>query len=505
MKNIKIIAVITTSILLFSCKKSYLDLEPKTTYTFYNFPTTEAHLEQLSTGMYRQLIPVYNSYIWTFGEMLSDNSSYRYNASVGSNFTIELDEFTSNSAEVTLTNAYKDFYEGIFRANQILQNIDKITYQSDSLKNIRRGEATFFRAFYYFNLVRLYGDVPIVKELILAPNPNIAADFPRKPVQQIYNEVIIPDALDAISRLPLTVPASQKGRLVKAAAQMLLGKVYLTLKDYPKALDNFNAVTGFSLNPSYQANFNPATKNGVESIFEVQTNPIPGANGFSFSFMPLWQPFSTGTTFWSVAAPTNTHSLNQPTDTLYNSYEAADTLTATGRRNVTIQRAFVGSNRILCFSKYKYSAPANPAICLAQWPIYRFAETQLSKAECLNEISFPDANAFTLLNAVRARAGLPAKTQNNSNPALAINSQDAFRLAIEQERKVEFAGEGHRWFDLVRTGRVIPVMTAHGIHEKSLKPYISANNASAYTNIKTLLAIPFREINEFGYTQNPGW
>jgi starch-binding outer membrane protein, SusD/RagB family len=505
MKNLKILVLFVVIFISISCKKTYLDLEPKTNYTYYNFPNNEAQLEQLVTGMYRQLIPVYNSYMWTFGEMLSDNSSYRFNTTANNQSiraTLDLDEFTSNPSESTIDAAYRDFYEGISRSHIVLTNIDKITFQSDSVKSSRIGEAKFFRAFYYFNLVRLYGDVPLINELILAPNPNVASQYPRKPVQQIYDEVIIPDALDAIARLPLTVPGNQKGRLVKAAAQMLLGKAYLTLKNYPKALENFNAITGYSLNPSYAANFAPATKNGIESIFEIQVLPLPtNSGGFSFTFMERWSPFGTGTTFWTGVIPSGS-SLNQPTDDLFDSYEAGDTTTANGRRNVTIRRLFSGTTRILGFSKFAYSQPANPNINQAQWQIYRFAETQLSKAECLNEISFPDATAFTLLNSIRTRAGLSPKTQGNANPALAINTQDQFRLAIERERRVEFACEGHRWFDLLRTGRVIPVMTAHGAAEKLIKPYL---NTSSYSTIKTLIGIPFRETNEFGYPQNPGW
>ncbi|HMP94681.1 MAG TPA: RagB/SusD family nutrient uptake outer membrane protein, partial [Phnomibacter sp.] len=136
------------------------------------------------------------------------------------------------------------------------------------------------------------------------------------------------------------------------------------------------------------------------------------------------------------------------------------------------------------------------------WPVYRYADAMLMLAECLNEGSFPNAQAFTLLNQVRNRAGLPAKTQGNADPALAINSQADFRLAIERERQVELAGEGHRWFDLVRTGRAAQVMAAHGVVERSIKTTLNPN---AYNTIKLLLPIPLREVQQFGYPQNQGW
>jgi starch-binding outer membrane protein, SusD/RagB family len=494
-KYILIIIVFSTAL---SCKKEYLNLDPVTNYSYYNFLQNESQADQAVVACYRQMMPIYNSYMWVWGEMLSDNSSFRFNPSDrGGLETEKLDEFVGNSGEGTINNTYKDFYEGVERSNYVLQNLPNIKYASDSVKSIREGEVKFFRAFHYFNLVRLFGDVPIVKTILTNPDANTATQYPRKPVVQVYNEVIIPDALDAIAKLPATIPTAQKGRLTKAAAYMLLAKVYITQGRFSDALPNLNAIIGYSLHPLYASNFNPVTKNGVESIFEIQVFPIPSAaGGYSFSFMSQWAPWGTAATFWPVS--NSRGGLNQPTNDLNNSYEVNDL-----RKPVTILASGTGPTTILGFKKFTYSDPANPTINQAQWPVYRFAEVLLGQAECLNEGSFPNAAAFAALNLVRTRAGLPSKTQGNAIPALAVNTQADFRLAIEQERRVEFAGEGHRWFDLIRTNRVLPVMTAHGLAEVALKP--TTINAGAYTQIKTLLAIPFREIQQFGYPQNPGW
>jgi starch-binding outer membrane protein, SusD/RagB family len=500
MKPVKIILFLCTALSLWSCKKDYLDLNPVNNYTYYNFPQNELQAEQATVACYRQLIPIYSGYMWVFGEMLSDNTSFRFNPSDrGGLETEKLDEFLGNATEGTIGNTYRDFYEGITRSHYVLESLPNIAYSSDSVKNIRVGEAKFFRAFHYFNLVRLYGDVPIVKNVILQPDANTAALYPRKPVLQVYNEMIIPDALDAIAKLPTTVPLTQKGRLTKAAAYMLLGKAYLTLGRYADALTNFDAVTGFTLNPIYAANFSPATKNGVESIFEIQVNPIPSnSGGYSFGFGPQWAPWGTANAFWSSS--NSRGGLNQPTLDLFNSYEFADSL----RRKATIASTGTGATLILGMKKFMNPNAVNNAINDAQWPVYRFAETLLSRAECLNETTtFPNATAFTLLNQVRTRAGLASKTQGNANPALAVNSQAEFRLAIEKERRAEFAGEAHRWFDLLRTNRMLPVMTAHGIAEKVLKP--TTIGIGAYDNIKSLIGIPSREREQFGYSQNPGW
>lgn len=485
-----------------SCKKDLLNQDPVDRYSYYNFPTNESQVEQAVVGAYRQVFAVYNGYMWVFGDMLSDNTSFRYNPNDrGGLETEKLDEHVASAAEGNIGNMYRESYEGINRSNYTLQNLATIFFVSDSIKAIREAEVKFLRAFHYFNLVRLYGDVPIIKEVIINPDPNIAITRPRRPVQQVYDSVIFPDVLDAIAKLPLTVPATvtndQRGRLTKGAARMLLAKIYMTQKRFSDALSVLNTIISsglYSLSPVYANNFNPATKNGPESIFEIQTFNAPRV-GYTFTFMPTWTPWGTQSRIWPLGSNSR-GGLNQPTADLNNAYEANDQ-----RKAVTIGVDGAGANTILFMRKFLYFDAAtklNPV----NWPVYRYADALLMQAECLNEIGFGNAQAFTALNAVRARAGLPAKTQGNTNPALAVNTQQEFRLAVEKERQVELAGEAHRWFDLVRTDRAVSVMTAHGVREKALKPNLDPN---AYTNIRTLLAIPFREIQQFGYPQNPGW
>jgi hypothetical protein len=487
-------ATVLFALVMSSCKKEYLTLDPIDRYSFYNFPTNESQVEQAVAGCYRKVFPIYNSYMWLWGDMLSDNTSFRYNTTDrGGIATEQLDEFVANAQEGNIGGMYRESFEGVERSNYVLQNLATIGFASDSVKAIREAEAKFFRAFHYFNLVRLYGDVPVVTSVITVPDPNTAGNYPRKPVNQIYTDVIIPDALAAINKLPVTVPAAQKGRLVKAAAQVLLAQVYVTQKKFPEALTVLNQITGFSLNPQYVNNFNPVTKNGVESIFEIQTFPV--STGYSFTFMNNWTPWGTGTTIWP-AGSNSRGGLNQPTNDLNNAYETND-----NRKAVTVGSTGTGPATILFMRKFLYydvAAKLNPC----QWPVYRYADVLLMQAECLNEASFPNAQAFAALNLVRTRAGLPNKTQGNVIPALAVNTQDEFRLAIEKERRVEFAGEGYRWFDLVRTNRATAVMTAHGIAEKAIKTTL---DPGAYTNIKLQLGIPFREIQQFGYPQNSGW
>lgn len=478
------------------CKKDFLTLDPVDRYSYYNFPENESQVEQAVVACYRKVYPIYNNHMWIWGDMMSDNTSFRYNPSDrGGLATEQLDEFVAASNEGNIAGMYRESYEAIERSNYVLQSLGGITFSSDSVKAIREGEALFFRAFHYFNLVQLYGDVPIVTKVLIEPDPNAATNYPRKPAAQVYTDIIIPDATAAINKLPVAVPVAQKGRLTKDAARVLLAKVYMVQKRFADALTLLNAVTGYSLNAQYVNNFNPATKNGVESIFEIQTFPVPSPTAYSFTFMNSWTPWGTGTTIWPGGSNSR-GGLNQPTNDLNNAYETND-----NRKAVTIGSTGTGPGTILFMRKFLYwdaAARLNPC----QWPIYRYADVLLMQAECLNEAGFPSSQAFTFLNLVRTRAGLPNKTQGNPVPALAVNSQDEFRIAIERERRVEFAGEAHRWFDLVRTGRATAVMQSHGAAEKLLKTTLDVN---AYSSIKLLLGIPFREVQQFGYPQNSGW
>jgi starch-binding outer membrane protein, SusD/RagB family len=493
-RNIFLISVII-SICSVGCKKDYLDVDPIDRYGYYNFPQNENQVEQAVVACYRKAFPIVNNHLWVWGDFLSDNSSFRYNPSDRGGFgTEQLDEFVATSDNTIFNSYYQESFDAIQRSNYALQNLQTITFATPETKEIKEAEARFFRAWHYFNMVRTYGDVPIVKNIITEPDVNIATNYPRRPVAEVYNEIIVPDALFAVAKLPKTVLAAQKGRLIQGAAIMLLAKAYMTQKKFADAATTLQPLLalGYTLNPDYTSNYDPTKKNGPESIFEIQADP---ALGYSFSFMSSWTPWGTGTTIWPGGSNSR-GGLNQPTADLEKAYEINDK-----RKAITIGSTGTGAATILYMKKFLYWDAANRANPV-NFPVYRYADALLMLAESLNESSFPSAQAFTLLNQVRTRAGLPNKTQANTNKDLAINSQDEFRKAIEQERRVELAGEGHRWYDLVRTDRVDALMKAHGDAEKKLKTTV---DKTGYSNIRTLQAFPVREIQQLGYPQTAGW
>ncbi|MFN4144892.1 MAG: RagB/SusD family nutrient uptake outer membrane protein [Runella sp.] len=478
-----------------ACQSDYLDVDPIDRYVYYNFPQNESQVEQAVVACYRKVFPIVNSHSWVWGEFLSDNTSFRYNPGDRGGFALEqIDEFVATGDNTNFNGYYQESFEGIGRSNYVLQNLAAIPFANPATKEVREAEVRFFRAWHYFNLVRTYGDVPIITEVITEPDANVATKYPRRPVAEVYQQIILPDAEYAATKLPKTTTAAERGRLTQGAALMLLAEVKMTLRRFNDAAANLQTLLtlGYSLNANYADCFDPTKKNNAESIYEIQADP---ALGYSFGFMSQWTPWGTGTTIWPGGANSR-GGLNQPTNDLNNAYEANDR-----RKAVTIGSTGTGASTILFMRKFLYWDAANRANPV-NFPVYRYADALLMLAECLNEAGFPNAQAFSLLNQVRTRAGLPAKTQNNPVAVLAVNSQADFRLAIEQERRVELAGENHRWYDLVRTNRAEAVMKAHGENEKRTKTTVDRN---AYNQIRVIQAIPLREVQQFGYPQNQGW
>lgn len=488
--NYLYITGLTLLLALGACKKDITYLDPVNNYSYYNFPQNEDQVGQAVVAIYAQARALHNSSLWQLGEFRSDNTSFRYNPNDrGGQTTEQLDEFLASSDNGTISNMWNDSYEGIVRCNYALQNLDEITFRDSLVKKTRQAEAKFWRAWFYFNLVRLYGDVPLITKVVIVPSEG--PTYRRVPVAQIYNDLILPDAKLATKDLPSVITASDKGRLSKGAALMLLAKVQMTLGKFDEAVTTLTDMTtlGYTLNTNYADNFDPTKKNGPESILEMQSD---AALSVTFNFYGAWTPWGTGSTIYPGGSNSR-GGLNQPTKDLINSYETNDK-----RKAVTVGT----TNNIDFLKKFLYwdaTTKTNPV----NFVTYRYADALLMLAESLNEAGFPNTQAFNLLNQVRTRAGLPDKTQANVIPALAINSQAEFRLAIEKERRVELAGENHRWFDLLRTNRAVAVMTAHGTSEKAVKP--TTVNTTAYTNIRTLLAIPFRQEQLYKYGQNPGW
>lgn len=490
-----IIILATTALLSAGCGKDFLDLNPEATINGSTFYKNEDEIKQAVNAAYNILQDLGRESYWIFGEMRSDNTAFQYNtADRGREQWEFVDEFLVGATAECIRNFWRNSYVGILRCNDVLSHIDEVT-MSDAARSQYTGEVQFLRAFHYFNLVRQFGGVPL--RLNSVQSPDSALSKGRASVEEVY-AVIISDLTAAAAKLPPRYTGADAGRATSGTAGALLGKVYLTQKRYAEALTELRKVTtlGYQLLPSYADIFDPGKKNGPESIFEIQY--LGSQTGLFSNFMYTFAPYTSGS---AVTGDTKTgingsgSGWNIPTQDMIAAYETGDK-----RKAVSMADGYTGSNGVFVnipwVKKYNHGF-TEVGRTNDNFPVLRYADVLLMIAECLNEQGFvANGEAFDLLNQVRARAGLPAKT------AATVNSQAAFREAVFHERQVELAFENHRWYDLLRKQDIIAIMNAHGVKEKQQHSYIPAN-AYQVTQNRLLLPIPQTDVNLDGLEQNP--
>ena len=380
--------------------------------------------------------------------------------------------------------AWSGLYQMITRANLVLARVPDITMDETQKAQIL-GEAKFLRALGYFYLVRLYGDVP----LVTTPEEQEALGG-RTPQAQVFAQ-IVKDATEAEAALPLTWPATDKGRATKGAAEALLAEQYIWRKDWPNAAANAKKIIDsgiYSLVPNYIQAFLPGSQNRPEEIFAAQSSSATGAPAIdiaAWEYPRAMNPNSNGG--WGTW---------QPLQSFINSYPAGDY-----RREVSFFTSGVDpSGKTVTFLPhvYKYRPTARPGQQDVNWPIYRYADVLLMYAEALNEQG-QTAAAIGYVNQVRARARNGTGAENRASPADLPTSlsQAAARSAIFDERKWELAYEGKRWFDLVRQG--FPAFQA----AESTDPTVIAANIQP---TRMVWPIPQAQIDlNPNLTQNPGY
>lgn len=488
--TIKILTAAGVLFLASSCQKSFLELVPQTSVSEASFFVTDDDYTKAVTGAYRPLQSLYYD-AYVMGEMRSDNTYYLYNTSNRGGQIVEKENiatFTDVATNGYVYNKYVNCYDGIAKTNAVLQRIDGASINA-SLKSNLKGQAEFLRAFYYFELVQYFGGVPL--HLTEASTVGEAA-LSRASAADVYKQIIA-DATDAANLLPAT--QTPKGQVTKGSAKMLLGYVYMTLKQYPDAEKALRDVTtlGYSLLPDYASVFDPANKNNAESIFEVQY--LQGTQGLQSNFAYQFAPGVTDTKNITGQSGNsqNLGDWNIPTDDLIAAYEPGDK-----RKAASIANSYVNPAGMTVAQPFviKYLHPhAQFNNTNDDWPVYRYADALLLLAEALNEQN-KSTEAVPYLNQVRARAGLAATT---------ATTQTALRDAIAKERRVELAFENHRWLDLVRTGQAIPVLTAFGAKQKQTRSYLSASTYNVTQN-RLIFPIPQNELLINGLlTQNPGY
>lgn len=499
MKNIIIITGLAFCFVQFSCNKDFLSKTDPTRIQAQNFYKTQTEVEQALNGVYGQLHGIINNQ-WIFNELPSDNTTIDFNpGDRGQADRIEAFEFwTVNSGSINLDGMYIGYYNALFNINNTLEKLTAAAV-TDSVKNEVAGQLKFLRAYYYFELVQYFGDVILITKPL--DKPSQAWDYLREPQEKVYAQIEA-DLKDAVSALPVKYDATNTGRITKGAALTLLGKVYLTLKQYPDAVTTLEQVVplGYSLCASYADVFDPQKKNGPESIFEVQYqggNNLGEWSSFIYTFAPRLS--GGAVTGFPQSVPGG---WNIPTKDMIAAYEPGDL-----RKEVSIGLDFkspVTDSLVPYIKKYDH-----PHTIYGRtdddWPVLRYADVLLMLAEGINEQTGPTQEAYNDLNQVRERAGLQP---------LAGLSKESFRTAVLHERRVELAFENWRWFDLKRTNtpeQLAQFLNAYAVGEKA-DPTVTRQGIPYSTNdyifqpYMALYPIPSNEIlvnNKL--TQNSGY
>lgn len=480
MKKIAYIVGLGLSLTLASCT-DMLDLQPKSDLTQKNFFNKTSDVELALIGCYDGLQQMSLNHDYVLMEMRSDlSSSYLAEGEFG-----YIDTFVKDIIESgDVYNYWKACFNALSRTNLVMDNLDIVT--DAAIRNKIEGEARFIRALVYFNMVRLWGDMPIITRTIDANETNM---FQRKPASEVYSTVIIPDLEFAGNNLP----DMTKGKANAMAAKALLAKVYLTLGRHAEAktllatLINMSApakssVSGVGLASDYSSIFSESTKWNSEILFAVQFNSTSGeGQTFSYDF--------------SVFGGNS--GLNTPTPPFAEECESDPV-----RSQTSLNKEEKAGTWIVCGKYLKKGTKPSQKDNGADAPILRYSDVLLMYTEAtlgapsesyVNTVT-NDANALATYNAVRNRAGYSPVSSVSRNELL-------------QERKLEFAFENQRWFDLQRiagAAETIRIMEAHGQDSRLLPK----QRFSKVEKFQLLYPIPGREIRLLGkeiLSQNEGY
>lgn len=510
MKNKLYILIALFVSLSFSGCEDFLTDKPESALTSLNFYTTPVRINQGVIGCYAGLAASTRDE-WMYTELRSDNTCM---FSTGSSATANIDQAdisffkTSPSLPLLQDYWYKTF-QNIGNINAVLPAVADNKYITiEAQRSQYEAELLFLRAYHYFNLVTLFGDMFKITKVI---GPAESKKIARSPVSEIYNEIIIPDLNKAISQAPASYSTAEAGRVTKWAAKGLLAKVYMmiggeqnialakTLLEEVMAAPQHGLLTGST--SSFASVFSTTNEMNKEIIFAIRYKG--GSLGLGSSFWPTFAPLGSANLFLKIGTPLGYNVPTYEIDSLFNN-------NGTDNRKDASYKIWSKSatSNIAYISKFMDASMTQASQAENDWIVLRYADIVLLYAEVLAQDG-NHATAHTYVNKIRARAGLTDIGPFTSK----IEALDA----VYAERRLELAFENQRWFDLLRMAKSynnpekpIEIMKKHVFVTDWGKLYSKYNPIQPpeerfFTKARLLLPIPQTEIdtnNEMVIPQN---
>ncbi|MFD2826812.1 RagB/SusD family nutrient uptake outer membrane protein [Leeuwenhoekiella polynyae] len=492
----KYITLILLSVLALSCSED-LDQTPISEQGSNNFYRNTADFESAVTGIYSTLqsYPVYQFYL---SETRSDNLYAVSPTGVRAYDPINAFDRSLATNTIIADNWNTDF-TGIFRANTVLDQLTSEVVPDAATLDRLKGEAKFLRAFFYFDLVRTYGKVPVFNRVY---TPTETLEVPRAPVAEVY-DLILADLIEATTLLPDSYGSDSLGKVTSWAAKAILGQVYLTRSgptygiegpgldsdEYNLALEQFNDIIEngpFGFADDYARIFDYNNEHNEEIVFNIEY--LSGGVGVGAEYPSV--PVPDGYLRVNSVGFSNGETAKQVSADLINTYEEEDI-----RADLDILQGYTDQNGnfnpVPFYTKYLNldRAGQDRFDWGLNYPLIRYTDIITMKAEAiLMGGTGTQAEVDAAVNAIRDRAGL--------TPIAGVDL-----TTLLQEKRLEFAGESRRWYDLVRTGTVVNTINSW-IEIEDVQ-----NRMQTMDENQILFPVPSSQITvkENLYDQNPGY
>lgn len=479
MKNKIKLLLVFSAMLIFSSCKDYLTENPESVLTQVDFYTTPTRINQGIIGCYAGMANVMQNE-WYFTENRSDNSCV-LNTGTAQTLRVDLCDlkfFRPSTSLPMIQSFWYNLFQNISNVNAVLPSVkDNVYLPTETQRTQYEAELLFIRAFHYYTLVNLFGDMFKVTSVI---GPIEAKKMPRSPVSEIYNEIIIPDLIKAAAQAPSSYSGADVGRITKWAAKSLLAKAYMmiggtdnlakakVLLQEVMAVPTLGLVTGTG---AYASIFSTTNEMNKEIIFAVRYSG--GTSGIGSPFWGNFAPEGSANLFLKIGTPAGN---NNPTFELMNVFNADPKDT----RKDACFKVWVKSVTALVpyCSKYIDASMTQAFQSENDWIVIRYADIVLLYAEILAQDG-GYAVAHTEVNKIRTRSGLDALA--------AFTSPTAALDAVYKERRLELAFEDQRWFDLLRMAK------SYNSPNKAvdiLKTHIFTTDWTALYSLYTPILIP---------------